>query len=453
MKIDKLLSELGKWWLPNTPDHKAFGLIKKNGLQYVLELSDDLCENSSNNFNQIDKFDIIHGLVANQKITLVWSIINTTSNKYGIIFKHGLIGNHFDSINDIKFKSINFSCGKILNDWLSLTCPKKQINSNKFSLEYELPETILIKLIKSQLIIEINYSYNCYRASNEINFKSTPFISLKHSTEGNLLSYGELLNNADWLTKFLHICCWQPIEPNEINFDIDGSFIPINYFSGLIKQPTESISPYKIMSYKAIEKNIDEILDNWYENQNKYYVIGYVLAKLTDPDYNVPFELKFTQAIQAVESFHRKFFSLNELKKTRKNKLKVYLNSFISSFEIAEVDDELKILVKNKLSSLPDITLHDRVDHLKKALPQEIINDTIIDDKKYAAQIVRIRNLYTHWDKDDYPTQQQTHDYTESLRFLLVIAIFKQLGIDDLTIVSGIQPNDLFQRILKNRPI
>lgn len=455
MNVDKLLNELGQWWLPITSNHKVFGIIKKSDSNYLLELQGNLCQNASNNLNQIDKFDIIHGVVDNQKITLASSIVNSISSQcsfiYHFIFEHGFIGSHFDSIDAIKFKSINFSCGKALNDWLNLTYPKQQTNPDKFSLEYEFPETISIKLIKSQLIIKISDSYSYRATSNEINFKSTAFVSLEYLIEDNILPYSELLKHADWFTKFLHICCWQPIEKNDISFNINE---PIHYFSGLIKHSAESISPFKIMPYQAIANNMDRILDNWYDNRDKYYVIGYIMAKLTDPEYNIPVELKFTQAIQATEVFHRRFLSLSNLENNREIIIKDYFDFFNALFQHENVDEEIKSLVHNKLSHLHEATLMDRINDLKTIVPTCILSETIIGNESYSEQISRFRNMFTHWgEKNNYPDLQDIHDYTESLRLLLVIAIFKKLELDDTIITNYIKPNMLFQRTLKTRPI
>ena len=177
------------------------------------------------------------------------------------------------------------------------------------------------------------------------------------------------------------------------------------------------------------------------------------MAKLTDSEYGVPNEMKFTQAIQAVEVFHRRFHSLSELEKDRAGILKEYLDFFNSLFKYENVDSSMKDLVHNKLIHLHEATLRDRIESLIKLIPAEILSQTIISKIDYPERVSELRNLYTHWgEKNNYPNSQETFDYTESLRLLLMISIFKQLNISDVIIVKYIHPNNRFQRTLLNRP-
>ena len=449
MDITKLLNEHGEWWLPSSPGNKLRGAIKKNDSYYILELTDNLCAEISRN---ITKFEIVNGVVNRHEFTLISVVLNKVSEKFSFIFVHCFIGYHFYKLEDIKFVSINFSLGKILNNWLASSWPDPKFENNKFRLEYKLPESIILSLDNSQITVKFDFGYKYNITSTAVIYETLSSISLS-PLENTTLGFEQLLSYSEWLAQFLSICCWQPVKSNSINYTLNNGQDRISYFSSEIYCSKSNESPFIIMPYRAIEENFAGILDDWFLNREKLFVISYIMAKLTDSEYGVPNEMKFTQAIQAVEVFHRRFHSLSELEKDRAGILKEYLDFFNSLFKYENVDSSMKDLVHNKLIHLHEATLRDRIESLIKLIPAEILSQTIISKIDYPERVSELRNLYTHWgEKNNYPNSQETFDYTESLRLLLMISIFKQLNISDVIIVKYIHPNNRFQRTLLNRP-
>lgn len=119
MNIDKLLNEYGEWWLPNNANYKTQGILKLRENNLILELNNNIIENKRLPSN-IQSFELINGLVNDNKICLINVTENGNSHKYRYIFRDGLIGIHFDTYDSLKFNSINvYFQGKSFYEWYS----------------------------------------------------------------------------------------------------------------------------------------------------------------------------------------------------------------------------------------------------------------------------------------------------------------------------------------------
>lgn len=181
----------------------------------------------------------------------------------------------------------------------------------------------------------------------------------------------------------------------------------------------------------------------WFKNQDKFDIISYVLQLLIDPTYNVPVELKFTQIAQASEAFHRRFLDSSGTSSSRKEAIKPYLDYLHALFKhekkCCSVDSGLQKLINNKLRFAHELTFGDRLNQLINELPNQIKSITLVNIPKFTETITQIRNYYTHWDetnKNNF-SFQKIHDFTETLRVLLLISLLKYIGLTDAVLIDA----------------
>ncbi|MCE3267819.1 MAG: hypothetical protein K0R49_71 [Burkholderiales bacterium] len=447
MKLESIADYYGEWNIPNTDD-KFYGKIlqEKNG-SYLLEIMGNFSNAPPSNL--IHKHDFINGITTNgKKITLTGVIEHSKNCSYpGSIvtkynFNEAFIGYHFNQNESIKFDAISIPVN-YLNKWMGIDPFTVKPDVNNLTMVYTTPEILKISLDTVGLNIEIKSEYTCNSNPSGYNIKEDSFIKLyKNKAE----DFNELLNSINWLITFLSVCYYQPIQLPYIschsNSQEDISYVlnrPIEY--------NNTNSSLFLVTYTNIKNDFVRILQWWFENKEKLKVIGYIFKSLLKVDYAIPLEVRFSQSIQMVETFHRKFKNNEYIPKDAIEPYILCLKNVLKKEKTKKLNNKLigkiKYALTSKMKYAYEPSLMQRLKELITHIPQNILTQTIITDDKFITNICSLRNYYTHWDQiEGSPiNEQKIYDYAETLRLILIINLLKEMRFADDNIINIFKRN------------
>lgn len=401
----------GYWYLSKNPKKKVPGILKHTKEGIFLDVFDYSQEKSI----EINKNDIILGDTT-EKITLIDGFIQKEKRegylKFVRFFFHKLIiGKHFNSVNDIKFSSVSVNFTHF-EKWLSSLKQDTQFNFNQINITYskQKTKTIDVPYIQSKIEIDTQFSLR------EEKYKET---FIKHY--GYILINPYKVKRLDWyiqkvkeIQDFLTLLTDYPIYPMRINGYTNNSNNKESKVSIFIlpiyKIENKEINPKELfVRFPHIENKIDKMLLNWFKICNEPSVHLY-LKNIYRTDYNYLYE-RVIDLSNSLESFHRSFYNIKDI--YLRERAKELLN---------QIDNRiLKIILNGK------------------------------DEEFLAKNIVKKRNLYTHFSEQVKKTKDRNVLLLLNfqIKVLMIYHLLKIIGIDDDDFYKIFQSSLLNERLNK----
>lgn len=442
----------GLFWLPENPDDQVSGTLSfspEDGI--TLELIGFLGSNRNN--AQLFETKIINGFsTTGKKLSLFKCYESNRSASYpgietSIVQANYLfVGANFNNEDEICFNKVAVKL-KNLDSWLGISGFDIKYNRTELStnIYYKLPQPIEFK-INSGFKAKFNFiSSNPSRSIYTKKATIEQSVQLVLEPLDNIdYHFKELLKKVHTFQMFITFSTYTASFPLEIIFyspkyfiEFDSKKIPeeINlYYATSIKPKDKEIIHWDMLfSYRDIEQNYEEIINNWYTQHDK---INSILGLFLDNFYNpgVFNENRFLNIAQALETYHRRFKKNNVLpKKQHKARLKNIIES---------VGEEFKEWLKQKLSFSNEPTLKERIDELLNDNSNETIKKLIKDFDSFSKLVKDSRNFYTHYDKSLEKKAARGGDLyylTERMKVLLTCCLLNVIGFD----------NNLIQELLK----
>ncbi len=293
----------------------------------------------------------------------------------------------------------------------SFTIPLEQFDIN-FNVEVDNNTTIKVSR---------NWNRNIDK-NKKLTFEVQQFLEYSFTNSISLQSYNEL--NFNLQNFFRLILPDKNIFIEEQYITIEDANIEIYSSNRHYIAESDKISGNNFL-YLYDENTINEILLNWFNNQNKYGRIFKVLSSILD---NPPFiyvEHKFLNIIHWYEAYGREEYPADEKAITEfENRIKKIVN------QIENNDD--KQLVQ-------DITKYSYEYPLKKQLKKifdhiglkDILSINSSEQKSLIHNIGENRNKLTHTNKDSDFSYLLIGILTEILRDIIFIILIKVLKLDE----------------------
>jgi len=437
----------GLWWHPENPEKKISGALN-------FTLDDGAKLNLIGSFGTVSDFfqgdierhDAILGISpAGHKISIYNSIkINSKYSASGFtvdsyIVPLVFIGEHFNKLNDVKFKSLNIVYSH-LDAWVNISGFKFELEPNEYTIKYKKPDSVCATLRDCNVSIGFNVSgpdWSIVQKSTRINQESV--ITIDFMVEK---TFDECLDVIYLMQNFLSLGVGEPVKPLEIKGFLDKKSSPhgieILYTNNYIRMPVRDIiPPHMIFNLNDISEKFEEYLNNWFEN-----------AELLKPVYDLYFgtlynqrmyqEQQFLSLVQAIESYHRRRFKSWELPPSdHDQRLKKIYDS---------TPDEHKEWLKGKLNYSNESNLRKRLKEIFKRYPSIVL----INRNKFINDVVNTRNYLTHYDnklKNVAITDEKgLYNVTEKLKNLIEICLFTELGFND----DEIKKTNSYNNFIKN---
>lgn len=436
----EILNEFGIWQLPNNTSW-VNGQIVQDQSQYILKLDDA----PSSEFN---KYDVIVGNISGRCITLInlWinniSTVNGKTNNCEYIFEACFIGLHISNTSEINCKSISALFKKDMVQWFHRApLIKSNYTDTGINYQFEKPDAINLKISES-ISVTVDFGYNSRNSHTEFDIKINAVVKISNNDNSHN-NYSELLKTLYTFISFISILALHPVSPYEISFDVlnlNGSTICCKYYRGNI-QESATHNAIALVTYEDIRESINKLLEFWFSNEPKFDIISYVLNKFIDSNYNPPSEIRFSQIVQAAEALHRRFFDdCNKME--REQAIKPYTDYLKALFGHEEkympINKDLQRSILSKVNYAHETIFTNRITELISGVPDQVKSKTILCESNFTNDITNLRNYFTHWDnnKNLQYSRQKIYDLSEAMKLLLIINIFKILGISDTIIVS-----------------
>ncbi|MGV2803410.1 hypothetical protein GNF85_06905 [Clostridium perfringens] len=434
----------GVWWLPGNSKNYIIGILSFNSDEGVyLELIGQL--------DSYDKYNIILGRTSDgRKITLYKCFeVNKTHNSNGfvttrvfanIIFE----GVHFNSDDDIKFSEISCHYSN-LDEWAWMQGPSINVEKNKINITHEVP-------IKKSVQVNEKYDVEIY-PDTEISprcivQKEASIIQKIYLKVVNkeLDSFEEHISQLRHLQNFISLGVGKPIIPidiigkTEINKEKFGEryFYPSVkiYFS--IRKGIESdrvvLPPHMLFNLPKIGDDINIFLINWFERReilepiiNLYFGIIY--------NNHMYLEQKFSNLIQAIESYHRRTKLNAELDQSEHEER---INSILDSVDIKYSD-----WLRGRLSYSNEPTLRKRLNDMMSEC-NDILNLSSRERKSFITKVCNTRNYLTHYDislADKAAKNMELLEICNKLKVIIEFYLLLEIGFN----------NEMAKNILNNK--
>ncbi|MFS0646844.1 HEPN domain-containing protein [Siminovitchia sp. 179-K 8D1 HS] len=204
-----------------------------------------------------------------------------------------------------------------------------------------------------------------------------------------------------------------------------------------------------ILGYRDIESDLNKIFNLWFEKENLLKTV--VDLYLTDFYSDVYLETRFLNAVQSLEIYHRKAFNG---KYHDDSEYEAYAKKILD-FGEKELPNEIYLRLEGMLKHGNEYSLSKRL--------RELINQNLLPESKtylfgnsdnrgtFVQQLVDTRNFLTHYDESD---KKNILNYDEifyaiyRLKALITLILFKEIGLNEILILSKIKESKKFRSIL-----
>lgn len=445
--MNKEIHFKGVWFLPENQENKVTGDLHytpENGI--TLSLLGGLSEITSDFFDP----ELILGITADgKKISLykcfrrqrVFNFPGLVTSEFGADFV--LIGRHFSSTSEMKFKEIVGSI-EDFDYWLDrfgFTVVDYDKESKKCIIEYTNPEDLLFAISeKIACVFQCSFNFPLTKEGSTKIIEQEYLIVLKPK-EG-IESFETLL---DWFLlfhKFLILAYFgKPvvrrlevrISPPEDSGELLDEEITILYQTDILE------APYKprrrqiqfLFTYKEIRSNLNLILQKWFHLAD---ILSPTISALVESyiDRGVFVEFKFLSLAHAIETYHRRTMpNYEEPKEDHQNKIKNIVDS---------VDGQYRNWLKSKLEFSNEKTLQQRLKELCRLIPDPIAKIILKPTpEKFIACIKDSRNYYTHYGKHlegKALKSIELSSLTERMKIFLTCLVLRELGFTETEIAT-----------------
>ncbi|MBL7932518.1 MAG: hypothetical protein JNL60_11485 [Bacteroidia bacterium] len=464
----------GVWFLPENPDHQVVGTLHYELNQHpYLDLTGILVERS----NKSHEPDFILGFTTDGKrITLYRSYESERSHsmpgmqisQYKPLYI--LKGAHFTLSEDFKFKVIK---GRFRNleSWVGISGfeqTETNNNNNETVVRYKRPEAINFSVCEGVTgSINFTYSYPFGRPLHKAKIEQHVEIHLEFMLSLPLL---DVMEKLMLFQNFLTLATFQIANPlsivavvehqgesqvedsNDPNFNDDFgedkkyTRCEVFYKPGFhIPLEKQSSRHNFLFSFKDVQEDFQKIITQWVGLND---AIEPVLDLLLDSFYREEgvTENKFLNVIHGLETFHRRRRK-NEILPRDEHAKKI-------SMIIDLVPEDTKSWLKEVLNFTNEPPLHHRLVELMDEVWGSLLMQIIKDKDHFIRDTKNSRNYYTHYDprgeKKALKGAELTY-LTQRLRFILIMLILKETGLEAATVERVVGRRVAFFRHLFNK--
>lgn len=452
----------GVWFLPERPRRRISGVLKFfPGERVYLELDGGLQDRAGKEFYSTRPSIILGITSGGDQITLYpchpkgikTNIDNVSHSSYSVGFV--FIGKHFKKVDDIKTKqfSVRFSN---LQGWANISGPSmRRVDETKErNIHCGNSNSIVLAALEDKQI-NLETSINTHETFDEAIVKQKTYITTKFK---EYTPFDECMSILRSIQHFLCISMEEPPFPMEIQMRcktisqskviLPDTIINVIYKPILIFDSKEKLGFEMLFTFSDIKERGTDFLTNWF---SKYTTLGHVFdlyfAHLHSPfSYS---ENRFIDIIQALEAYHRRVFGGKYLEDTEYEEH--LLKSFINAIP-KDIDPDFRnSLVNGKLKYTHEYSLRKRLDDIldrfQPAFPEGIF-DSGEKRKQFINRIVDTRNYLTHYDKKGenvITSGTGLYDLEQGLKFLMEIALLKEIGFELAEIKNLISKSHSYQ--------
>ena len=450
----------GYWWLPDNPTNRLPGKLIINHNEAKLEIVGHLVDSNGKPANEVfrtsGEIPVLYGTTANWEcITLkdcgcdqiTYARISTEHYYANKVF----MGDEFiekESIKRIYFEIDNLDAwtGRRTFQYLS---GLRGNNDKSYQMEYVTPEPIVVSLPNANF--HINFSLNTNSKVHPRQYIWTHCVVAE-------LDFQDELNIKDMYEKYLYplklfFCLSIGQEVGIRNFKVcmNGVNRPVD-----LLLPIEDVNYHEVATHKMlfnlrdIEDNIFEVLNSWFENNEKMRGVfdSFHAIELT------PYvEQKFSLAINAVEGYHRASYDNRVLPKSEYRAMRKRILDAVSSQDEKFVSGLLDYANEPRLRN----RLKELIDNESDILLPLVDSFVVVDANRvdvFVKKVVNTRNGMTHTGQDrsdECFDSDELYDVTSFLTVLIEVYLFKTLGFSADNIKKCIGRDYRYQMLMERR--
>jgi hypothetical protein len=449
----------GLWFLPSNVDRKIHGILKYDYEKNIntLELIGSFYDYSNH-----EGEDIILGITTDgnyitltdcyfksstgiarekfkKKLKRNADVLPTLNFEIKLILK----GYHIFEKEGLVFQKVYVEIFN-LHEWVGISGLQtdSDYGENTKTILYNTPEPIKAK-INEDLSLEIKFNSN-----NPFESPFTKELKLRQQTILLLQSKKHrTLNELIYLLKkfnyFLSASIQKPLRIESMELYSENCTLriddnhkvpkPINAYQ--ILDPNLKFEKRKqnwemLFTYDDIKDNFEIMMQNWFNNYEKFEApFNLVLSQFYISEYYL--ENLFINIAQAAESFHRKLELVDDTPKSEQDK------EFDEKVKrvLDVTPDNLKNWVKSRISNKPKHFYDTRLKYLFKEFSNDELNNIIGDYEVFIKSVVKSRNYYTHYNKEQKKDAAQGIELVQlyqKLRLLLLCGFLIESGFDNI---------------------
>lgn len=391
----------GIWWLPDNEENYITGILKFNPEDGAyLELMGQL-----SGYDELEANIILGKTSDGKNITLykcfeVIKTFNSSGFPTTVVFANITFeGVHFNTVDDIKFKELSCNYSN-LDEWAWMNGIQiGKPTSDKLEISYKLPPKISSE-IKNEYVIEVYPSAEtpsyCI-VQKEASIIQRIYVKVINN---NLDSFEEHRDKLHHMQNFISLGVGEPVtiidvigETEQNKEDYDGNILyPKVTIYFCIKKSSEDykpiLPPNMLFNLKNIKDDFDIIINKWYDREEVLKpVFNLYFGTLYNSDMYL--EQKFSNLIQAIESYHRRTKNNNEIEPEDHKKR---LCDIIES-----VDDQYRGWLEGKLTYSNEPTLRKRLKELTEEC-SSLLKLSSSKKKSFIGKVCDTRNYFTHYD-------------------------------------------------------
>ena len=420
----------GKWWLPsnNQKESGILRIIKDKEIKLELDYFINIKKGVKN--NPLENFEIILGETTDgEKITLLncWA-----AEFFGKFFniEFVFIGEHFNNLKDIKFKSIEFAY-TYLNEWAypywykqSIYYKKNKVNKERITYIKKEPIKIFLDIPDNK--INLTFSFNLINSSDSSNksYKKRKTILLAESDE--LRTFNEWWDIITIIRNFLILGTFKPIYSSILKAKINKrKKVDIYRTINVNMNLSDLRSNDMLFTLKDIEKDIEKYLKNWFIKSSKLKdIVTGLFIVLNNPEMGLENQLIHLSGL--VEWYFRDNRDLLIMNRDEYDDLRANIIDLIKGH--INLDPSLpKCFVENNI-----VYKYGYQKNFRTVL-EELVNQ-VVDifqlnkgfNKYYCHKTVITRNYFVHKDeqlKDKVAKGKKLNDIVRFLEMVLIINI------------------------------
>ena len=436
----------GKWWLPEKPSNKIYGVLTMTPEDYpTIKLHGSFRESKSRSpFEaEFEKFGIVYGNSSDGKeVTLQDCWIskeegNLTFEKYTItemLVKKIFLGNHFSEKLKLKELIVEFP---YLSNWM---------NKRTFNPSFEIGKKVTINLTDWSKECFIEDKKIVFYAGNNIKysvFKSLyidthAFIKIESEDE---IPYNQLAKYLWGINGFFNFATGKNTFPCKIKGSMENTdpelkkqgvpkeieiFFPAkNDYQGKDSGIAQSLP----LPLELIETSLDKVLKKWFEKlESLEWVFNLYFSYRSSGKWYLNDE--FLAVARALEVYYSCAVKETYLpKEDYKQKVEEPLIKEIKSLN--NVDESLKESLKNKLRWGNEKSLYNKLKILYKKKEDSCKQLGISEE--FLKKVTNTRNYFTHYteDKSNILSQEETLKAKIRLNAMLELFILEEIGLSE----------------------
>ncbi len=450
----------GKWWLPDKPELKIYGILKiYHDIFSELELF-GLLKDKKMSAIFIEPTIIVGQSIKGEEITLYKCTEYTSGNDRSLFHVNSVfIGLHFINEEQIRFKNISVAY-LYLDDWFwqGNVFEIKDFPNDEKHISYKPNSSIQVDLSNIGLDYKIQIKTGLegnanYGPRSKIKFEQKTFVEIT-TTNSNMKSFNDFNVIIILLQDFFSFGIMKPAYPILIRGETDSikenqnyktysSLVEIYYLMRGTPNLNENLNIFHMLfCFKDISTKLELVLKKWFEQKNSLSAVFQLyFASLYSPSLYI--EYKFLSLLQAIEAYCRirykgKYISEGEYEL-------IFDKIFKSVIE--NTKNYLQRSLWNRLKYGNELSLKTRICRLFKE-DIEITKLFIKNEENFIDKVVDTRNYLIHQDeslKELSFKVEELFSVNIKLKIMIEKCLLKEIGFNSKEIKALLSRNSLYK--------